>query len=166
MKYVGRKSKYNVGDILPDGRKILEIKRESETNYLFLLYCDKCKTEKWVKRQDGLRRECIGCGGKIWRYETQKEKKINKSFTNYKYSANKRGYDFFLTRTEFISLISKSCYWCGNNGLVGVDRLDNEHGYTSENSVPCCKRCNYAKSDMSINEWYEWISRIAKYNSK
>ena len=160
MEYVGRKSKYNVGDTLPNGRKILKITRESETDYRFLLYCDICKTEKWVKRQGGLHRKCAGCGGKIWRHETEEEKIANKSFTNYRYRANKRGHDFTLTRVQFLNIISQTCYWCGFDGLVGVDRIDNNAGYTIENSVPCCKKCNYAKNDMSLDEWNEWLNRI------
>jgi hypothetical protein len=166
MHYVGRKSKYNIGDILPDGRKILNITRESETDYRFFLYCDICKTEKWVKRQSGLRRKCSGCGGKIWKHESKEDKVANKSFTNYRHRANKRGHDFTLTRVEFLNIISQRCHWCAFDGLVGVDRLDNNHGYTTENSVPCCKKCNYAKNDMSLEEWSEWIDRVIKKNSR
>jgi 5-methylcytosine-specific restriction endonuclease McrA len=32
----------------------------------------------------------------------------------------------------------------------GIDRKDNEKGYTEENCVPCCKRCNGIKG--------EWLS--------
>lgn len=165
MKYVGRKSKYNVGDTISDGRQILKINRESETDYRFLLYCNICKTEKWVKRQSGLRRKCAGCDGKIWRYETKEDKVANRLFTNCRHRARKKGYSFTLTRVEFLEIVSRSCHWCGFNGLVGIDRIDNNDGYTIENSVPCCKRCNYAKNDMSLDEWNDWLNRIYFYRN-
>lgn len=165
MEYKKYKSKYNVGYVLSDGRKILDINRIAETDYRFLLYCDKCKTEKWVRRQDGLRRPCTGCGGKIWKHDTEESRKENKLFTNYRYRAKKRGHEFSLTRTEFLQILSYNCYWCGFDGIVGVDRLDNNQGYTLKNSVACCKKCNYAKNDMSLDEWYDWLYRIATYRN-
>ena len=158
--------KYNVGNVLPDGRKILDKKRTGKTDYQFLLFCNTCKTKQWVKRAGGLRRECSGCYGKIWKYESQKDRVANKSFTNYRYRARKRGYEFSLTRTEFLKIINQSCYWCGFSGKVGVDRLDNKKGYTTENSVPSCKICNYAKNDMTVQEWEEWINRMIKHNNR
>ena len=158
------KSKYNTGDTLADERVIIKIDRLTETNYTFLLYCDVCKTEQLVKRQGGLKRKCTGCAGKIWRHETEDSRIRNKSFTNYRYRAIKRGYEFSLTRTHFLEIISRPCFWCGEVGKVGVDRLDNYLGYSVDNSVASCKRCNYAKNDMSLNEWQDWINRIAKHN--
>jgi hypothetical protein len=163
MGFKKYKAKYNIGDILSDGRKIINIERVSEREYRFLLYCDSCKTEKWVKRHYGLHIKCVGCGGKIWRHETEEDKIASKSFTNYRYQAKKRGYEFTLTRTEFLNIISMPCYWCGSHGKIGVDRKNNTLGYTLENSVPSCKRCNYAKNDMSIDEWTDWIRSIAQH---
>ena len=166
MSYKSYRAKYNVGDILSDGRTILEKERIAGTEYKFLLYCNNCKTKNWVKRTSGLKRECVGCGGKIWRYEDKKQKDRNRSFTNYRHRAKKRGYDFSLTRTQFLEIISLPCHWCGFSGSVGVDRVSNNIGYTPENSVSSCKRCNLAKNDMSLEEWQEWISRIAAHNFK
>ena len=33
--------------------------------------------------------------------------------------------------------------------INGIDRIDNNIGYTKENSAPCCKYCNFAKHTMS-----------------
>ena len=46
----------------------------------------------------------------------------------------------------------------------GIDRLDSNIGYTNENSVPCCKHCNFAKHTMSANDFYSWIRRVYEYN--
>ena len=45
----------------------------------------------------------------------------------------------------------------------GIDRVDSSKGYTVENSVPCCKFCNTAKSTMSENEFYNWIKRVYEF---
>lgn len=46
----------------------------------------------------------------------------------------------------------------------GIDRVDSSKGYTVENSVPCCKFCNTAKSTMSENEFCNWIKRVYEFN--
>lgn len=39
----------------------------------------------------------------------------------------------------------------------GVDRVDNALGYTPDNCVPCCSRCNYAKRAMPRGEFENWL---------
>lgn len=48
----------------------------------------------------------------------------------------------------------------------GLDRLDSNKGYSSENTVACCKYCNTAKNTMSVDEFKEWIKRVYEYNFK
>lgn len=50
--------------------------------------------------------------------------------------------------------------------INGIDRADSNLGYTKENSVPCCKYCNFAKHTMSENYFYKWIRRVYEYNFK
>lgn len=86
----------------------------------------------------------------------------------------------------FKGLSQSKCYYCGleyskiieyrlneskkNKRLSdkilkinGIDRKDNNIGYTKENSVACCKYCNFAKHTMNEHEFYEWIKRV--YNN-
>lgn len=97
----------------------------------------------------------------------------NYLYSNYKNSASRRNIDFLLTLEEFIKLITKSCYYCGIppwekeskiietfNGIFpinGIDRVDSYLGYILDNCVSCCKVCNQAKSNMSYDEFIEWI---------
>lgn len=46
----------------------------------------------------------------------------------------------------------------------GIDRVDSNKGYTKNNSVPCCKFCNFAKHTMSENDFYTWIKRVYEFN--
>lgn len=48
----------------------------------------------------------------------------------------------------------------------GIDRIDSSVGYTEENTVPCCKYCNTAKSTMSKDEFMSWIKKVYEYNFK
>ena len=45
----------------------------------------------------------------------------------------------------------------------GIDRIDNNLGYTVQNSISCCKKCNYAKHKMSYDEFIELVTNI--YNN-
>jgi hypothetical protein len=46
----------------------------------------------------------------------------------------------------------------------GIDRVDNKKGYEDENSVSCCKFCNFAKHTMSEDDFYLWIKRVYEFN--
>ena len=39
----------------------------------------------------------------------------------------------------------------------GIDRTDPNKGYTTENCVSCCSKCNYAKHEMTLSEYKEWL---------
>ena len=41
----------------------------------------------------------------------------------------------------------------------GIDRVDPSKGYTIDNCVSCCSKCNYAKHDMTISEYNEWLTK-------
>lgn len=50
--------------------------------------------------------------------------------------------------------------------INGIDRIDSNIGYTVENSVSCCKYCNFAKHTMSEDDFYKWIKKVYDYNFK
>jgi len=77
----------------------------------------------------------------------------------------KRKISCHLTFEEFkeFTKISK-CHYChssitwkthAHNKRYNLDRKNNNEGYTKENSVVCCTRCNFGKnSRYSYEEWY------------
>lgn len=89
----------------------------------------------------------------------------------YKRQAKIRGLDFELTLDECISLFSSDCVYCGcppknqyrNFMYNGIDRVDNTKGYYIKNCVSCCKNCNYAKRDLVLSEWLEYLDRLTQY---
>jgi hypothetical protein len=106
---------------------------------------------------------------------------INELYKNYKSSAINRGYEFLLSKENFKNLIFNNCYYCGSEPLKnislsrrrkiiindfkynGIDRLNNETGYTLENVVSCCYICNNAKNILTEKEFLEWIEKIYSY---
>jgi hypothetical protein len=104
-------------------------------------------------------------------------------------AANKRGHVWKLTFEEFHILSLSNCFYCGDppsqlyrvggnqkqsvgtkdtGGIAefyrnGIDRMDNEQGYTLENSVSCCKVCNFMKNTMPVDGFYHHIDKIQKF---
>jgi hypothetical protein len=60
--------------------------------------------------------------------------------------------DFTLTIEDYESIVaSGKCSYCGGELPLcgyGVDRKDHEQGYTQENSVACCEKCNEKKGKL------------------
>jgi hypothetical protein len=102
---------------------------------------------------------------------------ITSIILGYKRHAKERGFKWLLTRNDIINIIKKNCHYCGlppsnikktknsiNGGLrySGIDRVDSLNHYTVDNIVPCCKICNYAKSNLSLSEFKNWAIMLAR----
>ncbi len=93
-------------------------------------------------------------------------------------SAKERNKEFALSEEQFYWLVKQNCHYCGSEPLAkkrnkfgygdyiynGIDRVDNNIGYTFDNCVSCCKFCNKAKSTYELNEFIEWIKRVKNFN--
>lgn len=85
-----------------------------------------------------------------------------------------------LTKEDISNLIDKPCYYSGRLGDPiygnGIDRVNNDKGYVKENVVPCHKDVNFAKKQLSQEEFakliidcYPWASTFLNdkpFNSK
>jgi len=104
------------------------------------------------------------------------ESQRNHQFSQYQYAANKRDLEWGLDRPLFDFLITHNCFYCGIEPLQsaryrkkegikfnGIDRKDPMQGYIKDNVVTCCKTCNFAKQLMSVEEFKEWIKRVATH---
>jgi hypothetical protein len=91
-------------------------------------------------------------------------------YKRYKRSAIDRGIEFNLSTDVFKKLIHSNCFYCGLepkqlvNGMEynGIDRLENLRGYEFDNCLACCKTCNRAKSNLTENEFMDFMIRICK----
>lgn len=130
--------------------------------------CSCCKNKKPVdafgkdaSREDGLNRRCKTCSIKNtekWKtenpesYKTAYKKSSRAVKTRYKQSLNRAkesGKHWDIKFEDYEKLIKKNmCEYCGgelNETRVGLDRVDSSIGYTLDNVVPCCGRCNLIK---------------------
>lgn len=106
----------------------------------------------------------------------------NYLYRTYKIGAESRKHGFYLIYEDFIKLIKKDCFYCGEPPTPtskkmlkargntneppfyynGIDRINSDKDYTIDNVVPCCKTCNYMKHTLSQEQFYDKIIKIAK----
>lgn len=110
---------------------------------------------------------------------------LNQMYAQYRKGARHRGLTFTLTIIEFTDLIDKHCHYCGKgpklkafgearmardnvNGnflYTGIDRKDSKIGYQIENCVTCCKTCNFAKNDMSYEDFIDYLNELTAFRA-
>jgi hypothetical protein len=94
-------------------------------------------------------------------------------------AARQRNIEVTLSFNDYIDIINNNtnCHYCstllvwsefgGPNRYMGynIDRKDNDLGYTRDNCVACCDRCNKSKSNIwSYNEWRKMTSCFRSQN--
>jgi hypothetical protein len=92
--------------------------------------------------------------------------------------ALRRGLAFELDIATFREISQRPCHYCGiepqprkvfhgcNGPFIGngIDRVDNDRGYFPDNCVPCCEVCNKAKRTLSLREFAQWVTRLARHS--
>ncbi len=103
---------------------------------------------------------------KVSKYNKEYQQTIYGGFRTTRYGAKRRNKEFNISFKEFSEIILKSCYYCGENKEKrGIDRINNDLGYTLENSVSCCKICNYMKQTMTKSQFLKHIEKIYKHTN-
>lgn len=87
-------------------------------------------------------------------------------FKQYKFAAKRRNYVFELSEDLFTKLFHSKCTYCGTQDCRGIDRVQNNIGYTNENSVSCCEMCNKMKWKLDINQFLEQVNKIYNFKQK
>lgn len=152
--------------------------KNSEINgkrgHIYKCKCGQCNKEYNYPTNAILRNGFIGCRCVL---DTTKSSK-NSIYCNYKTNARVRNLKFELSFDDFVILTEQECAYCGSppsnkinsKDLIGeweyngIDRVNNDQKYTKENSVSCCKKCNFMKSNFSKIDFLNHIKKIAKYN--
>jgi hypothetical protein len=106
---------------------------------------------------------------KAYRKEYRQVQRNNplQKYKEYESSAKIRSKPFQLSFQQATVLFSGLCYYCGadpekTRELNGIDRKNNEVGYTSDNSTSCCTRCNYAKGTLTVEEFLEMCHKVSR----
>lgn len=107
-------------------------------------------------------------------------------YLSYQENARRRNRLFDLSFVDFKQIIVNNCIYCGKSsdklhygqGLrnqeaiewsafryTGIDRVNNDLGYSIDNCVSCCTTCNNSKRQSSVNEFLERTGKLCcKYN--
>lgn len=168
--------------IKPDDRfhklKVIKILPTNNQHTIVECKCD-CGNIVIVRGSSLLNSHTKSCG--CQKIDSSKIKKVlvgvsslKSCYYIYRRGAMKRNLDFDLTIEQFNEITHRDCYYCGKkpsnshlrskgNGAYvynGIDRIDNNKGYTMGNIVPCCKKCNFMKAGSGIDDFVEHINRI------
>ena|SRR3990170_4792675 len=104
---------------------------------------------------------------------------LHSMYSQTQHSAQRRNIDFELSYDEFKNLSLSKCYYCNSEPMQhiyvdhkrkhtqnheyyrnGIDRVDNLKGYTTDNCVPCCKKCNSMKNSITVEMARKIVSFI------
>jgi len=155
----------------------------NKKNHTYAECICECGNKKDI-RIDALRSgktKSCGCfNAEVRKRKTQSKYESHKNliYHYYKKSAKERCLEFSITRDELIDIITNDCFYCGDsptlqttpykrkeaNGFIianGADRIDNSKGYTIDNIVPCCSKCNKIKMDMKVEDFLDKIEKIS-----
>ena len=144
--------------VYPSSYKKQELRKQG------LKVCPKCKETKPFSdfnknkaNKDGCHSYCKQC----------RSNRVRSSPTNiyssYKRDAKRRNYDFEITYSYFMSFWQKPCYYCGTEiKNIGLDRVDNNKGYVIGNVMACCSICNFAKSNLTKEEFFDHFICLGK----
>jgi len=131
--------------------------------------CYKCEREYQRKRRKNIEEK---------KKDNEKNKKYRKTkrgryivFLNRVKRRNDKNKSFCnLTENQHDMLINMKCFYCNkyhkNKNYCGIDRIDNNKGYTLENCVPCCQDCNSMKEDKNFFEFIKKCNEIVNNFNK
>jgi hypothetical protein len=170
----------------------LEKRGTRPTNSTYFVCRCECGAETSVKADQVIRGSTVSCGCRKKLYarnaRTKRMGLLNyvegqaasyHLYAQYRLHALRRNYEWSLNREEFLQLTKQDCVYCGSeprtickptNGCFGeyiyngLDRLVNSIGYTIENCVPCCARCNKMKGVMSSAEFIEHCKKVSLFS--
>jgi hypothetical protein len=122
----------------------------------------------------------VGCLTNKNRILKDNQAAINRVYKTYIGGARTRDLEFDLSLEDFTKLIFKNCCYCGAKpketklkqaedyyytiSYNGLDRLNSDLGYSLDNCVTCCSSCNYAKSDLTLEEFKVWQKQMVNFN--
>jgi hypothetical protein len=122
-------------------------------------------------KPDGKRNRCKECQREYNKEHASNRRESDKKYRSkpevrykkYKASAESRGFQWKLTRDQFMKHWQKPCTHCDAPiDTIGLDRVDSSLPYQEDNVEPCCSKCNQMKSDWSTVDWYNHMAQILK----
>jgi hypothetical protein len=154
----------------------------------------KCGADKRFWKISAIfKQKTCGCGTDDAGLTAKQRRSMLSRMHGYKAGARLRDFSWELSYEEFVKVATGNCFYCNAKPKIwdcvsnapsvkkdspniiasnyeikfnGIDRLNSDMGYIKENVVPCCTKCNRAKSDMTFDEFSEHIKRIYSWLSQ
>lgn len=167
------------------------LKRDSKNprKSWYLCRCGKVKSIRTDKVKNNLVRSC-GCYSAELAAARLRNKPgrnslpvgvsgCNMLFAEYKRSAKRKSLVFELDREYFQKVTSSACHYCGKppskmvcqRGSLhlaymcnGIDRVNSEVGYIVSNCVAACSDCNFAKRQMTSEQYLDHCKSVVLHN--
>lgn len=156
-----------------------------KTETWYTLKCPKCQKEYTVSRSNLRVKKtpyCQPCSVSEQNRSNRLEGHTaarNALWQDYRKSARNRNLEFSVSLNEFEYLTSQRCHYCNrppqrtisvSSGSKytynGIDRKDSNLGYVTGNMLPCCFPCNRAKSDMTYEEFLQYLDDLVSFRTK
>ena len=126
----------------------------------------KKRSSEWkVKNPDKVRQYYLNNREAIVKRTSEYHTTYKGKYTLFISQAKFRNIECNISLEEYNNIIAKNCEYCDSHEGVGIDRLNSDLGYSSDNVVPCCQICNYGKNTLSKNDFINHILRIKKYQT-
>lgn len=158
--------------------------KQKRTMWKCICDCGNYHTVAASSLKTGVSKSC-GCFRREWNVTSKTKhafRGMARILTEYRRGALSRGYSFEISSSDFSQLVESACHYCGvppktrfkniQAGLRvqvtanGIDRIDSSIGYIKSNVVPCCKTCNLAKNDLSLQDFTSWIDRLISHREQ
>lgn len=94
------------------------------------------------------------------------DKSLPKEYKSYLSRANNKGLTFDLSVEEFYSIVNQDCFYCGSEGMNGLDKIDCKGHYTKDNVLSCCTKCNMMKFTYSQADFIKHVKKIYVYQNQ
>lgn len=119
---------------------------------------------------------CLSLDSRFRKILSDDKANLRVVINHYSSRAKKRGFVWNLTEDEATNLLLSPCHYCKvspnrevnylhntkSQIVSGIDRKNNKFGYILENCVPCCKICNRAKLNSTLDEFLFWVKGLIK----
>jgi hypothetical protein len=139
--------------------------------------CGVTKEFDYHNLRSGRTKSC-GCFRRTRLQKPTEEVALTWVINNYRGDARKGKHEWHLEREYVRELIAQNCHYCERAPencfrrskvdkepyfYSGIDRVDNNLGYTRLNAVPCCFGCNSMKGKLSASAFIARCKQIVLY---
>lgn len=161
-----------------NGKELLEFKRSNKYRISFVFKCSCGRVSEALLQSIMSSDKCASCCQRVpkpYKRLRKYENVFNAFVTRVKHECN-------ISYEEFFEIIKdQECHYCScqlnmdeysrssgkRSTAACLDRKDNDVGYTVDNVVACCPKCNYGKGKWyTYEEWLEVGKAIRAMNSK